>query len=239
MNKRIVQALALLIFAAPLASAASGIPDQIQSMDKQRVAPIWVSARSAIVDGHLDESKFSEFELSGLNETLQASAGPKSLDKSVDLSKPGHEFDDCNSWTFVSGQSGPQKDMEQLFADSAISFVGTVRSIETGFYHGFLVSLLEVDIDESLRFPGDSEQPASVYVVFMNAKLQLADKLICTKTGSYPLRPTVGGRILILTQSTSDAQPLIVAPTYREMFFETRSGHAYLPGNERALDQPD
>lgn len=219
---------AAFVLSVALGSAASGpvspLPSYFFRPDPWGAVPLWVPLEEALdAGGNVRTELFSRYGSSLLRHQLRA----------------GSEADDvppeeCRTRGMDAVDNFPEKrpdrTLDDLVANAARVYIGTITALSVGLLDGSGGSLLQLSDAELLK-GGDGA--ATVYVFHPWAQARRGRVWLCRQARGYRLRPSVGDRILFFAiHPPLDTERSLYEPEATHFVVEGPGGEALhaLPG---------
>lgn len=227
----------LLVFLAafPAVAQERSLPDLIYSLDENRTQPVWVSTDAGLIDGKLEESLFSDTELSEL-ENLVSLARQQNREEGRVVA-PGT----CSIVTRPSG-GAPPPSFHEAARDNSYVFTGHIEAAEEGFYHGLPRKLFRISVDQVRKAPVGTVAPTELYAIYPQAQLLIEGELICERSyRRYSQPPVVGKRVVIFGSRLDQTELLLLTVGIDGWIVEAAEGEVFLPGQnaDTTLDPVD
>lgn len=218
--KQVCRTLVLLLglsFMAPPDSIAEGIPPILWSRhDTSKAA--WVSLeRATRANGEIDWNLFGDLQSAILKRRVES-----------------HKGEGCVS--IGSMQKEPMDariahDLKELATSSRGIYRGTVVASGVGFVDGDPATLLEVQVDETVKPSPEISTDGMLYVAYPVAEFSVGVVRICKSDERLAAVPKVGDSILVLPLSGPlNEEHNLIYPFQQEVMVQRRDGALHIPG---------
>ncbi len=207
-------------------------PGVLYSSVSENPDPIWVSATQLTRGGGeiqwnlLGKNEAEEWQRTFplLNRLETKEAGVE------EVSKDNCAVNRVDSWPSVDRSI--EDDFLALVATSREVFAGTVIAHTPGFLIGSPVTVLTVDVTESLRAEVPGHEHSTLYVAYPRAYFVMGGHVFCGKHQKGPDPPVVGSRILILSHWVHpNAGGSFMQVSVQEVFVAAEPGRLAVPLN--------
>ena len=200
--------------------------------------PAWVSARAihsesgSLVNWDLIPSHYRRSYETANQERLKEIESARSagkVEKAAELAK----CPETPTKFFRSNHGRRNQNLTDLTLSAEAIYRGTIRARDAGFIEGRVGSLLFVEIDETLKAPGERPVVKQLFVEYPFADFQIGDMLFCLRPDRTPAVPEEGDSILVFVLFPPTDRGLVVGSRSEEILFESSAGALSLPTSLR------
>ena len=153
--------------------------------------PVWVSQGTAAAkEGGLNLSMFSQ------NARYMVSQSTKKMKaRPLDGS---HSDSPCMTVKIGSGNHIPNKTYQDLLVHGKAVIYGTIVAVHPGFYEGFPASLLQIEVNDTARYPIGKDTSKYVYTYYPQANFDLAGVTYCATGKVRKAKPLLGNKVVMV-----------------------------------------
>jgi hypothetical protein len=213
--------LLLSILPPPSYSQETAAPKQVSPRFSH-----WIPAEQAVIDGRVQEGLLDPAEKVEVHSWLRPK--PRDAAEGAAPKSSRSAMNGCDVVVVTSAGTESSGAAEAL-DEATFGLLGTVSEIKPGLFHGRIAALVGVQVDQWIKAPATSSQPAIVHFVYDDAALTVDGTTYCRRSTRKD-HLTLGRRVFLASSNVMQETPLLLLPYDRQLFFETAKRNVSAPG---------
>ena len=223
--KTLLLLLLLFILAPPSYPQESASPKPVSPRFSH-----WVPAEQAVIGGRVQEELLDPAERVEVHSWLRPR--PRDAAEGAIPKSSGSAMSGCDV-VVVTSAGAENTEVAKALDEATFGLLGTVSEIRPGLFHGRIAALVSVQVDQWIKAPAASSQPASVHFIYDDAALTVDGMTYCRRSTRKD-RLTLGRRVFLASSNVLQEAPLLLLPYDRQLFFETAKRNVSAPGTATA-----
>jgi hypothetical protein len=217
--------IAVLLFLGTFAQGNSAGPELLESTNRNRQTPLWVSLSKAVTsEGKLSPQYLDPYAVRDLQR------GARDYDRHVATSDASPKAAPCFGER-PAELASPSNTLAELAGNAHLIVAGKIVQRTLGFFEDRPGALLTVRVDEQLQHDGTYPSLPEYLVYYPDATFSVGSDTYCIRPATHPARPQVGDRILVFAygQPIDPTGRLIYGQASKHLIFETAAGQVVPP----------
>jgi hypothetical protein len=221
------------------AQAGPSVPEVVRMAPEEGYAgpAIWVSAQAAADPDHVvkwelfgetsDESSLHSV-IRDRTKSLPTKEGKDASVGEVPESQCP-DFTVSSAFSHLSASDRPDATLNDLVDNSIGVYAGTITGQTPGFSFEVPSTILSVAITQTLRTPGSSVPPSTLYLLSPVAHFRIGPYIFCGEQSSSTGEPEVGDQVIVFVYQWVKSGTALVAPQANQLIVASRNGLRVAP----------